>query len=411
MSRIVLAYSGGLDTSVAIRWLAREQGDEVVAVTLDIGQGRELEHVRARALAAGAVRCHVIDARDELAREFVLPALMAGAMYEGQYPLATALARPLIARHLVQVARMEGASVVAHGGTAKGNNQVRLELSIRALAPDLQVIAPAREWGMTRDEEIAYARAHGLAVLTATDPVFSVDANLWGRSIQCGVLDDPWTEAPSDIFTLTREPAACAGEPAFVQIDFERGVPSALNGIPMDLVDLIDAVGTIAGDHGVGRIDMVENRIVGIKSREIYEAPAAVALHAAHADLQRLVTMRDLARLTTLAASSYADLVYDGRWFTPAREALDAFVQKVQERVTGRVRLKLFHGDVRVVGRSSPHSLYDQSLATQALGDRFDRRAADGFVRLLGLPVEAAARAGRVDPTPARVDAPQNAKQ
>jgi argininosuccinate synthase len=393
MQRIVLAYSGGLDTSVAIPWLAERHGAEVVAVTLDLGQGRELDHVRARALAAGAVRCHVLDARDEFARDYILPVLQAGALYEEQYPLATALARPLIARKLVEIAAMEGAAAVAHGGTAKGNNQVRLEVSLRALAPDIHVLAPAREWGMSRAEELAYAAVRGIPVSMSTDPIYSVDTNLWGRSVQCGVLDDPWREAPPDVYTLTREPAGCADEPAYVEIEFERGVPVAINDVGMTLVELIDTLTTIAGDHGVGRIDMVENRIVGIKSREIYEAPAAVVLHAAHRDLQGFVTPRELSRLSHLLGTAYADLTYNGLWFTSTREAIDAFVARVQERVTGVVRLKLFHGDVRVVGRTAPAALYDPTLATQDIGDRFDRAAAAGFVRMLGLPVETAARA------------------
>jgi argininosuccinate synthase len=357
--------------------------------------------VRARALGAGAARCHVVDARDAFARDYILPALQAGALYEGQYPLSSALARPVIAKHLVEVAKMEGATMVAHGGTAKGNNQVRLELSIRALAPELAVLAPARDWNMSRADELAYARGRGIAMTGATDPVYSIDGNLWGRSVQCGVLDDAWQEAPPEVFTLTREPAACAGEPAYVEVAFERGVPVSINGIPMTLVELVEALTTIAGDHGVGRIDMVENRIVGIKTREIYEAPAAAVLHAAHRDLQRFVTSRQLARLADTVAVAYADLVYGGEWYTPTRDALDGFVAAVQPRVTGTVRVKLFHGDVRVVGRTSPHALYDASLATQEGGDRFDKTAAAGFVRMLGLPVELAARVAPVT-TPSR---------
>jgi argininosuccinate synthase len=392
MQRIVLAYSGGLDTSVAIPWLADKYGAEVVAVTLDLGQGRELEDVRERALAIGAVRAHVLDVREDFAREFILPALQAGAIYEDRYPLATALGRPLIARRLVEVAHLENASAIAHGCTGKGNDQVRLDVSARALDPRIKVIAPARVWGMTRPDEIEYARARGIPVPATIESPYSTDANLWGRSIECGVLEDPWTEPPEEIYTLTRTPAECPDQPAYVEVEFDAGVPVKVNGIAMPLVDLIGSLETIAGAHGVGRIDMVENRLVGIKSREIYEAPAAVALHAAHKELEKLVIPRDLERLKHEAGRTYADLVYNGLWFTPTREALDAFVAKIQERVTGTVRLKFFKGDCRVVGRRSPFALYEHALATYDAGDRFDHSAAEGFIKIWGLPVETAAR-------------------
>jgi argininosuccinate synthase len=392
MQRIVLAYSGGLDTSVAIPWLKEHHRAEIIAVTMDLGQGKELESVRDRALAAGAVRAHVLDLREVFAREYILPALKACAIYEDRYPMATALSRPLIAQKLVDVAEIENATAIAHGCTGKGNDQVRLDVTVRALNPDLKVIAPAREWGMTRPEEIEYARIHGVPVPAMADGPYSVDGNLWGRSVECGILEDPWTEAPGEIYTLTKPASECPDEPAYVEIRFERGVPVAVNGVAMPLLDLITSLGFLAGAHGVGRIDMVENRLVGIKSREIYEAPAAVVLHAAHLELQKLVMSRDLDRFARTVSLQYADVIYDGLWFTPLREALDAFVEKVQERVTGDVRLKLFKGDCRLVGRKSPHALYDHALATYDAGDAFDHTAAAGFIAIHGLPVELAAR-------------------
>jgi argininosuccinate synthase len=392
MERIVLAYSGGLDTSVAIPWLAEKYRAEVVAVTMDLGQGKELDDVRERALAIGAVRAHVVDLREEFARDFILPALQAGAIYEGRYPLATALGRPLISKHLVEIARIEGASAIAHGCTGKGNDQVRMDVSARALEPSIKVIAPARVWGLTRPEEIEYARQRGIPVPATVDSPYSTDSNLWGRSIECGCLEDPWQEPPEEIYTLTKSPADAPGTPAYVEIEFARGVPVKINGVAMSLVELIQSLETIAGDHGVGRVDMVENRLVGIKSREIYEAPAAVALHAAHRELQKFVTPRDLERLTAELAVKYADLVYNGLWYTPTREAIDALVAKVQEKVTGVIRLKFFKGDCRVVGRKSPHALYDHDMATYDAGDKFDHTAGEGFVKIWGLPLEIAAR-------------------
>jgi len=392
MQRIVLAYSGGLDTSVAIPWLAERYDAEIIAVTLDLGQGRELTNVRERALAVGAIRAHVVDVREEFARDYILPALRAGAIYEHRYPLATALGRPLIAKHLVRIAEMEGAVAIAHGCTGKGNDQVRLDVSARALNPAIKVIAPARVWGMTRPDEIEYARARNIPVPATIESPYSTDANLWGRSIECGVLEDPWAEPPEDVYTLTRAPADCPDLPAYVEIEFEAGVPVGINGVAMPLVELVASLETIAGTHGVGRIDMVENRLVGIKSREVYEAPAAVVLHLAHRELEGLVIPRDLERLKFELGRVYADLVYNGLWFAPTREAIDAFVDKVQGRVTGTVRLKLFKGDCRVVGRRSAHALYEHALATYDAGDAFDHSAAEGFIKIWGLPVETSAR-------------------
>jgi argininosuccinate synthase len=399
--RIVLAYSGGLDTSIAIPWLREQYGAEVVTVTLDLGQARELADIRERALAFGAVRAHVIDVREEFIRDFIMPALQAGAVYEGGYPMATALARPLIAKRLVEIARMEEASAIAHGCRGKGNDQVRLDVSARAFDPSVQVIAPARSWGMSETEAVEYARARGIEVPGAVESPYSIDANLWGRSIEGSVLEDPWQEPPDEIFTLTRAPKDCPDEPAYVEIDFEGGLPLRANGVEMSLLELIESLETIAGAHGIGRIDIMENRLVGIKSREVYEAPAAVLLHAAHRELQDLVVARDMERLTRQLGRAYADLVYNGLWFSQMREAIDAFVRTIQPRVTGSVRLKLFKGGYRVVGRTSPHALYDRALATYDAGDSFDRGATEGFIKIWGLPTETAARKASAHPAPA----------
>ena len=390
--RIVLAYSGGLDTSVAIPWMKEKYDAEVIAVTLDLGQGRELTQIRERAIAAGCVRCHVLDVREEFAREYILPGLQAGAIYEERYQLATALGRPLIAKKLVEIAQMENATAIAHGCTGKGNDQVRIDVSASAIDPKIQVIAPAREWNMTRPEEIEYARAHNVPVPSTKASPYSTDENLWGRSIECGILEDPWIEPPDDIYALTKSPADAPDAPAYVEIEWVKGVPTAVNGVAMPLVELISSIETIAGVHGVGRIDVVENRLVGIKSREIYEAPAGIVLHKAHAELEGLVIPKDLQRLKQRLSQEYADIVYNGLWFAPTREAIDAFVANVQQRVTGTVRLKLYKGDCRVVGRKSPYALYDLGLATYDEGDKFDQTAAVGFIKIWGLPVETAAR-------------------
>jgi argininosuccinate synthase len=366
MDRIVLAYSGGLDTSVAIPWLAEKYRAEIVTVTMDLGQGKELDDARERALALGAVRAHVLDLRGEFARDFVLPALQAGAVYEERYPLATALGRPLIAKHLVEIARLEGATVVAHGcGTEKGNDAVRIDLAVRALNPELDVLAPLGLWDVTKQEKVAFAKKRGIPVPVGADSPYTTDVNLWGRSIEYGVLDDPWLEPPDDVYLLTRAPREAPDIPAYVEIEFEHGVPVAINGVSLSLVELISSLETIAGAHGVGRIDLLENRLGDTKSREIYEAPAGVLLHAAHSELQKYVTPRELARLASDVGVRYADLVYNGQWYSPTREAMDAFVGKVQERVTGSIRLKLYKGDHRVVGRKSLFGLYDQDRITQ----------------------------------------------
>jgi argininosuccinate synthase len=367
MKRIVLAYSGGLDTSIAIAWLAERYQAEVIAVTLDVGQGRELTDVRERALAVGATRAHVLDVREEFARDYILPALQAGALYEDRYPLATALSRPLIAKTLVGIARMEGARTIAHGCNGKANDELRFELGVRALDPGIEVLAPARMWGMSRAEEVEYAKARHISIPVPDEGPYTVDTNLWGRSIERGTLDDAWQESPEDIYALTRSPRNCPDEPAYVEIEFQQGVPVRANGIEMSLIELIESVETIAGAHGVGRIDMVENATSGAKSREIYEAPAAVVLHTAHSELEKLVVPRELERLGHDLGRAYADLVYNGRWFSQTREAIDAFMRTIQPRVGGTVRLKLFKGDCRVVGRRSPLALETPVSSTSPL--------------------------------------------
>jgi argininosuccinate synthase len=348
-SRIVLAYSGGLDASAAIRWLAETRAAQVITLTLDLGQGGELEEVRDRALATGALRAHVLDVREEFASDYVLRALKAGARHESGDPMPAALSRPLIARKLVEVAAIEQATKVAHGGAP--DEPGGLDAAVRALNPALTVIAAVADWGMTRADVVEYARKRQVPGPVALEEPDSMDSNLWGRSLACGALQDPWTEPPEKCFTLTKPPAECPPEPAYVELAFERGAPITLNSVPMPLTDLIGTVGMIAGAHGVGRIDLVESRAPGGRSRQLCEAPAAVTLHVAHAELQKLTTSTEAARFSRLVSLQYADLVESGQWFTPLREALDAFVDKMQERVTGAIRLKLFKGDCRVVGR------------------------------------------------------------
>jgi argininosuccinate synthase len=383
--RVVLAYSGGLDTSVAVHWLQAELGYEVIALAADVGQGGDLAAVRERALTAGAVEAVVVDARHELAADFVLPALQANALYERRYPLVSALSRPLIARHLVDAARRFGAEAVAHGCTGKGNDQVRFEVATRALAPDLEVVAPVRSWGMSREETLDYAAAHGLPVEQSRERIYSIDENLWGRSIECGILEDPWQEPPAEIFTLT---APTAEEPVELVIEFEAGVPVSLDGRQLGLVDLIDEVGRSAGARGYGRVDIVEGRRVGIKSREIYECPAALLLIAAHADLEGLTLERDVAHEKARLEPRFAELIYDGMWFSPLRQALSAFVDETQRHVTGEVRVRVSPGGAaQVVGRRSPVALYDRQLATYDKEDAFRHEDSEGFVRLFGLGI------------------------
>jgi len=384
--KVVLAYSGGLDTSVAIKWLKETSNLDVIAVTADVGNERDFAAIREKALKTGAIKVVVADVKDEFVSDYVFPALRADALYEGEYTLATALSRPLIARLLVDVAREEKASVVAHGCTGKGNDQVRLEVSVSALAPELKIIAPAREWGMTRQETIDYARRYGIPVPITSASPYSIDENLWGRSIECGVLEDPWVEPPEDVFAWTKAPEAAPDEPGYIEIGFEKGTPVTLDGQKMDGVSLIRQLNELVGEHGVGRVDHLESRLVGIKSREIYEAPAALALLKAHLALEALTLSKDQMRFKQRVAQEYADLIYDGLWFTALGHDLAAYGQSTQRFVTGEVRLKLFKGSCRVVGRKSPYSLYSYGLATYDEGDEFDQSAAPGFIHIWGLP-------------------------
>ena len=385
--RVVLAYSGGLDTSVAIRWLKETYRLETIALTVDVGNERDIEAIATRARTIGAAKALTIDARRDFLEYFVWPALQAGALYEGAYPLATALARPLIAKLLVDTARREGAMAVAHGCTGKGNDQVRFDVSVMALAPDLKIIAPVREWSMTRDAEIAYALEHNIPVPVTSGSPYSVDANLWGRSIECGILEDPWAEPPNDVWQWTDDPAVTLA-PTEITLTFEHGVPVALDGEELDPVTLVQRLNVVAGKHGVGRIDHVENRLVGIKSREVYEAPAAITLLTAHRAVEGLTLSREQVRLKEQFAGEYARLIYNGLWYSAVHADLMAFVRSSQRFVSGEVRLKLSHGTCSVVGRRSQHSLYQHALATYETGDAFDHRSALGFIALWGLPVK-----------------------
>ena len=390
--KLILAYSGGLDTSVAVRWIQENYGYDVVTLTANLGNVDNLEEIRQRALAAGAVGAHVADVRDEFIRDFVFPALKANALYQGVYPIATALGRPLIARLMVEAARAEGATAVAHGCTGKGNDQVRLDVSVGALAPDLAVVAPAREWGMTRVEEIAYAREHEIPVPSTLEKPYSTDDNLWGRSIEAGVLEDPWAEPPENAYEWTRAANETPDEPHYVEIHFEQGEPVAIDGRETAPVPLVETLSRIGGEHGVGRIDHIEDRLVGIKSREIYEAPAATILLAAHKALEGMVQTRDQARFGEIVSREYAQLVYDGLWFSQLREDLQAYVEGSQRAVTGDIRVKLHKGHATVVGRKSDYALYKHELATYDEGDTFDQSASPGFIHLWGLPIRTQAR-------------------
>lgn len=396
--RVVLAYSGGLDTTVAVAWLTEKEGLEVVAVSADVGQGGDAQALRERAIQAGAIDAVVVDARDAFAERYLAPALQANARYQGKYPLVSALSRPLISEHLVAAARRFGAGSVAHGCTAKGNDQVRFEVSLAALAPDLAVRAPVREWGMTREETAAWGRARGLAVGSGAKPLYSIDENLWGRAIECGALEDPMAEAPDDVWERTVDPAKAPTDPDHVTIGFERGVPVSIDGAPMDFAALVRHLDQRAGSFGVGRLDMIEDRVVGIKSREVYEVPAAAVLIAAHSDLEELTLERDVLRAKRDLESRYAELVYEGYWFSPLREALDAFNASTQRYVSGSVRVRLEPGSARVVGRQSEGSLYDVSLATYDTGDAFEHSAAEGFVKLWGQRLRTWARAHGAGP-------------
>jgi len=383
--KVVLAYSGGLDTSVMVKWIQETYEADVVTLTVDVSQGRNLESVKEKALMLGAVKHYLIDAKYEFVVNYVFPAIKANALYEEKYPLSTALSRPLIASKLVEVANKENASAVAHGCSGKGNDQVRFDVTIKALSPNLKIIAPVREWRLTRDEEVKFAKEKGVPVPLNSENPYSIDQNLWGRSIECGVLEDPECEPPENIFEWTLPPEKCPDKPEYIVIEFEHGVPCTLNGKRMDPVSLITELNKIGGIHGIGRIDHVEDRIVGIKSREIYECPAATILLEAHKDLEKMVLTRREIEFKKYVDSEWAFLVYSGLWVDPLRSDLEAFIDRTQERVCGKVRLKLYKGNLRVVGRSSPYSLYDLKLATYDMRSTFNQNLAYGFIELWGL--------------------------
>ena len=392
--KIVLAYSGGLDTCVAIKWLTEERGYEVIALHIDMGTEKDFDVLQQRAAAAGAAKALFRDGKDLFIRYFAFPALAAGAVYQGHYPLATALGRPLIAKLMVDVAREEGAMAVAHGSTGKGNDQVRFDVSVQALAPDLKIVAPVREWDMkTREDEIAYAERHRIPVPVTRESPYSTDENLWGRSIECGVLEDPWQEPPEEIYEWTSSVKDSPAEPSYVEIGFERGIPVSLDGEALDGVTLVRRLNHLAGENGVGRVDLVEDRLVGIKSREIYESPAAVTLLRAHEALEHLTLAKPQLRMKARIAQEYADLIYNGLWFTAYHQDLAAFVQSSQRHVTGTVRMRLHKAQATPVGRRSPKSLYDFALATYDKGDQYDQSAAVGFISIWGLPVRIQAKA------------------
>lgn len=388
--KIVLAYSGGLDTSVAIKWLL-EEGYDVIACCLDVGERKNLDFIKEKALTMGASASYTIDAKEEFANDFALIALQAHAYYEGKYPLISALSRPLIAKKLVEVAEKEGATAIAHGCTGKGNDQVRFEVAIHSQAPSMKVIAPVREWKWSREEEIAYAQKHEIPVPIDLDNPFSIDQNLWGRSNECGILENPWIAPPEVAYELTNSLETTPDTPDTIEIEFLAGVPVALNGVSLSLSELIIQLNTLAGKHGVGRIDHIENRLVGIKSREVYEAPGAVTLITAHKELEDLTFVRDIAHFKPLIEQKITEMIYNGLWFNPLTEALVAFLKTTQQYVNGTVRVKLFKGHAIVEGRKSPNSLYDEELATYTSADTFDQEAAVGFIKLWGLPTQVSA--------------------
>lgn len=386
-TKVVLAYSGGVDTSVCIPYLINEWGvKEVITLAADLGQGEELEGVRKKALDSGAVESLVIDVIEPLIKEYAFPAIQANALYENRYPLATALARPLIAKILVEAAEKYGADAIAHGCTGKGNDQVRFDVAIAALNPQIKILAPAREWGMSREETIAYGEKYGIPAPVKKSSPYSIDKNLLGMAIEAGELEDPWVEPPEEVYGMTKAIADTPNEPEYIEIGFEKGIPISLNGQGMGGIELITQLNQIAGNHGIGRIDMIENRLVGIKSREIYESPAMWVLIQAHRDLESLNLTADVTRYKRGIEETYSQLVYNGLWFSPLKGALDAFIQQTQERVAGVVRVKLFKGNAMVVGRKSDNSLYSFDLATYGAEDEFDHKAAEGFIYVWGLP-------------------------
>ncbi|SDW44750.1 argininosuccinate synthase [Marininema mesophilum] len=390
--KIVLAYSGGLDTSVAIQWLKENYHYDVVAVALDVGEGKDLDFIQKKAIQVGAVKSLVVDTREWFSENFLLPALKANALYEGKYPLVSALSRPLISQILVKVAEEEGAVAVAHGCTGKGNDQVRFEVAVKALNPDLKVVAPVREWAMSRDEEIIYAKNHGIPVPVDLENPYSIDQNLYGRSCECGVLENPWAAPPEGAYEWTVPVSEAPDEAEEVEITFDKGVPVALDGEPLPFHQILSQLNAQAGKHGIGRIDHVENRLVGIKSREVYECPAAITLITAHKELEFLTHTREVTQFKSNVEQKWAQMVYDGLWFSPLKTALDAFVTETQQNVTGIVRVTLFKGQAVVTGRKSVHSLYNEGLATYTPDDTFNHDAAVGFIQLWGLPTEVNAK-------------------
>lgn len=388
-NKIVVAYSGGLDTSVMVKWLKDNYDAEIITFTGNLGQAKELIGLEEKAINSGASKVYIEDLTKEFLEDYAFPALRAGAMYEEAYPMACSLGRPLLAKTLVEIAKKEGANMVAHGCTGKGNDQVRFEVSVGALAPDLKNLAPLRTWEFkSRDEEIDYAKANNIPISVSKENPYSIDDNIWGTAIECGVLEDPMVEPPSNAYLHTVSPENAPDKPEEVIIEFEKGIPVAVNSKVLDSVALVIMLNEIGGRHGVGRIDLIENRLVGIKSREVYETPGATILHFAHKELERLTLEKSVAHYKTLVAQEYSNLIYNGLWFSPLREALQAFVDKTQERVTGIVKVKLYKGTVRVTGRSSAYSLYDPALATYTAEDQFDHTASEGFIKIYGLPLK-----------------------
>lgn len=388
MKKVVLAYSGGLDTSVCLKWL-KDKGYEVIAYIGDLGQGEDFEIIEKRALATGAKKVYIGDLKKEFIEDFILPSLQANAAYEGKYLLATALSRPIIAKHLVEVAHREKAGAIAHGCTGKGNDQVRFEVTAHILNPKLEIVAPVRVWEFkSREEEIDYAKEKSIPLNVTKKKVYSIDKNLWGISIECGALENPWTEPPADAYQMTVAPEEAPAKPAYIEIDFAKGVPTKINGKKYGLEVLIKKLNEIAGKYGVGRVDMVENRLVGIKSREVYEAPAATCLYTAHRELEALCLDRELLHFKEVLSLKYAELVYYGLWYSQLKKAIDAFIKETQRKITGTVRLKLHKGSCVVTGRKSPYSLYKEKLATYTEKDKFDQKLAEGFIRLWGLPFQ-----------------------
>ncbi|WP_373895573.1 argininosuccinate synthase [Virgibacillus natechei] len=383
--KVVLAYSGGLDTSVSIKWLQDKYDYDVIALGLEVGEGKDLESLKEKALQVGADKAVIINAKELLAKEYLLPALKSNCLYEGKYPISSALSRPLISKLLVEVAEEEGAVAVAHGCTGKGNDQVRFEVSIKALNPDLEVIAPVREWGMNRDEEIAYAKEKNIDVPVNVDKPYSIDANIWGRACEAGVLENTWNEAPEEAFEWTASIADAPDDPEYVEIEFKEGEPIALNGQSLGMVDIIEQLNDIGGKHGVGRIDHIENRLVGIKAREVYENPGALILINGHKELEFLTLTKEVTQFKTQIDQKMTQLIYDGLWYSPLRNALEAFMDETQKSVNGKVKVKLWKGTQMVVARDSANSLYNEELATYSKGDMFDHDAAVGFIKLWGL--------------------------